>query len=92
MSFDFDPHADDSPALPELDRIDTQDQAGDRGTELVAIHIDHDLCEDSGACALVCPEDVIANMSGHATVVAPEACTECWICVENCVAGAIEIL
>jgi NAD-dependent dihydropyrimidine dehydrogenase PreA subunit len=57
----------------------------------VAISIDHELCESSGVCEQVCPEDVFEIEDGKTRVVQPKQCTECWICVEHCVAGAIEI-
>ena len=88
MSFDFDPF--DIPLRSELDKIDKSEKANEQ-ERLVVIRIDHDLCEATGVCAEVCPEDVIEHVDGHTTVIRPEACTECWICVENCVSGAIEI-
>jgi NAD-dependent dihydropyrimidine dehydrogenase PreA subunit len=57
----------------------------------VSIQIDYDLCESSGVCAMVCPEDVFEHENGRTVIVAKENCTNCWICVENCVSGAIEI-
>jgi ferredoxin len=90
MCFEFDPF-DDEPALPGLERIDTHESANERNLKRVSIRIDYDLCDDTGACAAVCPEDVIERVGGHSTVVKPEACTECWICVENCTSGAVEI-
>lgn len=61
------------------------------GAQRLTVKIDHDICEDSGVCAAVCPEDVFEYKNGHSQVVNAPACTECWICVENCVSGAIEI-
>jgi ferredoxin len=89
--FDFDPFDESIPALPELDKIDRTENARDKQRAIVAIRIDHDLCEATGVCAEICPEDVIEHVHGHSSVVRPEACTECWLCVENCVSGAIEI-
>ncbi len=57
----------------------------------MSIQIDYDLCESSGVCAMVCPEDVFEHENGRTQVVAKQNCTNCWICVENCVSGAIEI-
>jgi NAD-dependent dihydropyrimidine dehydrogenase PreA subunit len=57
----------------------------------MAVTIDQDLCEASGCCAMVCPEDVIEHEDGLTMIVDQARCTECWICVDNCVAGAIEI-
>lgn len=58
----------------------------------MAIAIDHDLCESSGVCAQVCPEDVLEFVSNRPVILQNQACTNCWICVENCASGAIEIL
>ena len=91
MCFDSDPFDSDMPELPGLERIDTHKGVKDRNKKLVAIRIDYDLCDNTGACALVCPEDVIDLRNGHSTVVKAEACTECWLCVENCNSGAVEI-
>ncbi len=91
MSFDFDPDEASLPTLPALDRIDKQEGANDRRGKIPVIRIDADLCEATGVCSAVCPEDVLESGTGPTRVVRPEACTECWICVENCVSGAIEI-
>lgn len=57
----------------------------------MGISINYDLCEGSGVCAALCPEDVFEHDDAKTTVVKPEACTSCWICVEHCAAGAIEL-
>jgi NAD-dependent dihydropyrimidine dehydrogenase PreA subunit len=57
----------------------------------MAIRIDRDLCEATGVCSMVCPEDVLEHVDGKPVIVAAQACTNCWICVENCASGAIEI-
>ena len=57
----------------------------------MAIRIDYDVCEASGVCAQVCPEDVFEHENGRTELVAPAKCTECWICVEHCSSGAIEL-
>ncbi len=57
----------------------------------MALSIDYDLCEASGVCAMVCPEEVFEHLTGRTTIVKPEACTYCWICAENCASGAISL-
>ncbi len=57
----------------------------------MAISIDYDLCESTGVCVAVCPEDVFEQQDGRTAIVNPLACTSCWICVENCVSGAIQL-
>ena len=46
---------------------------------------------DSLSCVAVCPEDVLEQENGHTTIVDAQACISCWICVDNCVSGAIEV-
>jgi NAD-dependent dihydropyrimidine dehydrogenase PreA subunit len=53
--------------------------------------IDNDLCENTGCCEMVCPEDVFESGKGRMHVVNAAACTNCWICVDSCVSGAINI-
>ena len=55
------------------------------------IRIDTNACGSSGACAVVCPEDVIEFTGDKPVIVDARACTDCWICVENCSSGAIEL-
>jgi NAD-dependent dihydropyrimidine dehydrogenase PreA subunit len=88
---EYDPHDAGLPPVTDLDRIDTQEQAGGQPQHNTIIRIDLDLCEATGVCADVCPEDVIEHVNGHTSVVKAQACTECWICVENCTSGAVEI-
>jgi NAD-dependent dihydropyrimidine dehydrogenase PreA subunit len=77
---------------PRPDKIDRRENPADRApAHRVLVKIDYDLCEDTGVCAMVCPEDVFEFKGGHSHVIKPTGCTECWICVENCVSGAIEI-
>ena len=90
MGFDFDSGNGDS-SLPELERIQTQESAGDRKHARSVVKIDAVLCEQSGVCAMVCPEDVFASNDGHTSIINAPACTECWVCVENCASAAIEI-
>lgn len=91
MSGDFDSTDGKPPSSSELDRIDSSESASERNLKLVSIKIDYDLCDDTEACVLVCPEEVIERVGGHSSVVNPEACTECWLCIESCASGAIEI-
>ena len=89
--FDFDPFDDSMPSMPELDKIETGDQDRSDQKKNAVVKIDYDLCEATGVCAEICPEDVLEHINGSTKVIAAEKCTECWICVENCVSGAIEI-
>lgn len=57
----------------------------------LGLAIDTDTCESTGVCASVCPEDVLEIRDGKPVIVALGNCTTCWICVNNCVSGAIEI-
>jgi len=57
----------------------------------VGVSIDSDQCENTGVCAQVCPEDVFEGGDARSRVVRAEACTYCWICVDHCVSGAIEL-
>lgn len=55
------------------------------------ITIDTDQCEASGACAVVCPEDVLEIEDGRPKIINNNACTACWKCAESCVSGAIDV-
>ena len=57
----------------------------------MAISIDYELCEGSAVCEKVCPEDVFEHEGGKTRLAKPNQCNECWLCVEQCVAGAIAI-
>jgi len=57
----------------------------------MSVIIDHDVCEGTGCCAMVCPEDVLEHENSKTQVVDAAKCTECWICVDNCVSGAITV-
>ena len=57
----------------------------------MAITLDIDLCEGTGVCEQVCPEDVFEHADGKTRIVQPTACTDCFICVENCAASALTI-
>ena len=78
---------------PRPDKIERGENPSDRAWRRQRpVRIDQDLCDSSGVCVMVCPEDVIEANNGHTHVVKPAACTECWICVENCASGAIDII
>jgi len=55
------------------------------------ITIDANLCEETGACAMVCPEDVISIQDSKPVIVNNPACTSCWKCAEACPSGAIDV-
>lgn len=57
----------------------------------MSVTIDYDLCEASGVCVNVCPDDVFEDKNGRTEVIDAEACSLCWKCVENCSSGAIDI-
>lgn len=46
-------------------------------------------CYNCGACASVCPLNVIEVMDRYVKV--KEGCTECGLCADTCPVGAIEI-
>ncbi len=92
MSFKFDSPDDLDLTPPGLKKIDTQEDGRDRDAGKASpVKIDYDICDDTGACILVCPEDVIERVNSISKVVRGEACTECWLCVENCPSAAVEI-
>jgi NAD-dependent dihydropyrimidine dehydrogenase PreA subunit len=88
MGFDCDDDYHD--LLPEIDKIDLS-QGSKQNAGQVTIRIDLDLCDSTSVCTQVCPEDVLEFRNGQPTVARVEKCTECWICVENCTSGAIDI-
>ncbi len=55
------------------------------------VKIDREACENNQICVEVCPEDVFEVRSQRVEVVRPESCTACWLCVQDCPAGAIEV-
>lgn len=90
FEFDFEFPEDESASHDEFDKIDRQEKASEK-VQRAVVRIDSDLCENTGVCVEICPESVLEAGGTHSTVARPEACTECWICVENCTSGAIEI-
>lgn len=90
FDFDDDLGEDQGNLLTDIDKIDREDSASERKTAPI-VRIDYDLCENSGVCVQVCPEDVIDTRNGQSMIVQPTKCTECWVCVENCATGAVEI-
>ena len=92
MPFEFDPPDNSDLTSPGLKQIDIQEDGRDREVEKACpVRIDFDVCDDTGACIQVCPEDVIERLNGITTIVRGEACTECWLCVENCPSSAVEM-
>ena len=89
MGFDFDDEYHD--LLPEIDKIDDDSGPGKDGKGGTVLRIDLDLCDATGVCTQVCPEDVLVFRNGQPAVIQPDKCTECWICVENCTSGSIDI-
>ena len=58
-------------------RIDRPDS--ERQERHVTVRIDYDACEVSGACSMVCPEDVFDDRNGQTVVINQTACSSCWI-------------
>jgi NAD-dependent dihydropyrimidine dehydrogenase PreA subunit len=58
---------------------------------VAVVTIDYELCEASGVCADVCPDDVFEHKEGRTEVIDSQACSLCWKCVESCTSGAIEL-
>ena len=73
---------------------DTQDK-GDKGDKMdrgsTRVILNQAQCEHTGVCEQLCPEDVFLNERGMTRVIREQNCTYCWICVENCIAGAITL-
>lgn len=57
----------------------------------MTVTIDTDLCESTGVCALVCPEDIIEIRNSRPVVINAAGCTSCWKCAESCISSAIDI-
>lgn len=53
--------------------------------------IDVDECDNHQNCIQVCPYSVFDIRGDRAVVANASACQECWICVNNCPAGAITV-
>ena len=57
----------------------------------MALRIDADLCENSGTCFAMYPEDVFEETPRGIEIANARACTDCWICVDNCASAAISL-
>ena len=57
----------------------------------VRVIVNQSACEHTGVCEQVCPEDVFLHENSITRVIRAHNCTYCWICVENCVSGAITL-
>lgn len=57
---------------------------------LTQIYIDPNLCQSSGACAAVCPEQCIQTKDGYVSVIDSFDCTRCGKCLEACAVGAVK--
>ena len=51
--------------------------------------IDHDICTGCGDCIEFCPPNIVALVSGKATIVSPEDCDYCTECEAFCPSGTI---
>ncbi len=58
---------------------------------MATVEIDRDVCENSQNCEAICPADVFEIRNGIVEVVRPTECTACFLCVENCPSGAIDV-
>ena len=73
---------------------DTETKSGDPDEtvkQVVRVIVNQSACERSGVCEQVCPEDVFLFENQRTRVIRATNCTYCWICVENCVSGAITL-
>jgi|GEM_PF-985607 len=58
---------------------------------LYTVTIDYEVCENSGFCFELCPEEVFELKVSQVIVAHPESCTGCWLCVEHCPTGAVTV-
>ena len=63
----------------------------EKGRWVVRVIINQSTCERTGVCEQVCPEDVFLFEDNRSRVIRASNCTYCWICVDNCVSGAITL-
>ena len=55
-------------------------------------YVDEKICIGCGTCMAVCPaEPVVFQVGDKSQVIHPEACTQCYECVESCPVQAIEL-
>ena len=57
----------------------------------MTVKIDTDVCESTGVCAMICPEDIIEMRNSRPVVINATACTSCFKCAESCISSAIEV-
>ena len=70
-------------------RFSSDDDGPPKGT--VRVIVNQSACEHTGVCEQVCPEDVFLHENMMTRVIRAHNCTYCWICVEQCVSGAITL-
>jgi NAD-dependent dihydropyrimidine dehydrogenase PreA subunit len=57
----------------------------------MAIEIDYTLCTRCGICIDSCMMDVIRRDGDEVSLVYPEDCQDCFLCVKDCPEGAVKI-
>jgi len=73
------------------EHFDRPESPAERSQKRAPIKLDLEVCDASGVCEQVCPEDVFVHKDGFTHIANGAACTECWICVENCASQALSI-
>lgn len=77
--------------LSKLGESVSKDGEKEDNKQIVRVIVNQSTCERTGVCEQVCPEDVFLFQEGRTRVLRASNCTYCWICVENCVSGAITL-